>query len=158
MGQRTSFNRTRVARHLDEIQGPGNHAEWSPWEAVRHRSASRRPRERGANESTCFASGAVGFIDWLDGLLCITAGVREPSEWSGGPSDIGDKTTRVGASECGQRTSFNRTREAEPRRSRGCRDKHAGIFTQSGRGLNCHKRQLDFRPSSCANRAFPVFE
>ena len=42
----------------------------------------------------------------------ITAGVREPSEWSGGPSDIEGKTTRVGASEYGQRTSFNRTREA----------------------------------------------
>ena len=42
----------------------------------------------------------------------ITAGVREPSEWSGGPSDIEGKATRVGASECGQRTSFNRTREA----------------------------------------------
>jgi len=37
--------------------------------------------------------------------------VRERSEWSGGPSDIEGKTTRVGASECGQRTSFNRTRE-----------------------------------------------
>ena len=36
----------------------------------------------------------------------------EPSEWSGGPSDIEGKTTRVGASECGQRTSFNRTRVA----------------------------------------------
>jgi len=42
----------------------------------------------------------------------ITAGVREPSEWSGGPSDIEGKATRVGASESGQRTSFNRTREA----------------------------------------------
>src|SRR6266496_878656 len=42
----------------------------------------------------------------------ITAGVREPSEWSGGPSDIEGKATRVGASECGQRTSFNRTSEA----------------------------------------------
>ena len=41
-----------------------------------------------------------------------TAGVRERSEWSGGLSDIEGKTTRVGASECGQRTSFNRTREA----------------------------------------------
>jgi len=41
-----------------------------------------------------------------------TAGVREPSDWSGGPSDIEGKTTRVGASECGQRTSFNRTRVA----------------------------------------------
>ena len=38
--------------------------------------------------------------------------MREPSEWSGGSSDIEGKTTRVGASECGQRTSFNRTREA----------------------------------------------
>ncbi|SRR6266487_2121525 len=43
----------------------------------------------------------------------ITAGVCESSEWSGGPSDIeGKTTTRVGASECGQRTSFNRTRVA----------------------------------------------
>src|SRR6266436_6005099 len=40
------------------------------------------------------------------------AGVRELSEWSGGPSDIEGKTTRVGASECGQRTSFNRIRVA----------------------------------------------
>jgi hypothetical protein len=38
--------------------------------------------------------------------------VRERSEWSGWPSDIEGKTTRVGASECGQRTSFNRTRVA----------------------------------------------
>jgi hypothetical protein len=42
----------------------------------------------------------------------ITAGVRERSEWSGGSSDIEGKTTRGGASECGQRTSFNRTRVA----------------------------------------------
>ena len=42
----------------------------------------------------------------------ITAGVPEPSEWSEGPTDIEGKTTRVGASECGQRTSFNRTRVA----------------------------------------------
>src|SRR6266567_3350353 len=42
----------------------------------------------------------------------ITAGVCERSEWSGWPSDIEGKTTRVGASECGQRTSFNRTRVA----------------------------------------------
>src|SRR3954469_20818398 len=41
-----------------------------------------------------------------------TAGVRERSKWSCGTSDIEGKTTRVGASECGQRTSFNRTREA----------------------------------------------
>src|SRR2546421_10910774 len=50
-----------------------------------------------------------------------TAGVREPSEWSGGPSDLEGKTTRVGASECGQRTSFNRTREA------GNRDEVEGV-------------------------------
>ena len=41
----------------------------------------------------------------------INAGVREPSEWSGGPSDIEGKTTRVGASECGQGASFNHTKE-----------------------------------------------
>src|SRR6266513_2164175 len=50
-----------------------------------------------------------------------TAGVRERSEWSCGPSDIEGKTTRVGASECGQGTSFNRTREA------GNRDEVEGI-------------------------------
>ena len=36
----------------------------------------------------------------------------EPSEWSAGPSDIEGKTTRVGASKRGQRTSFNHTRVA----------------------------------------------
>jgi hypothetical protein len=41
-----------------------------------------------------------------------TAEVREPCEWSGGPSDIKGKVTRVGASESAQRTSFNRTRVA----------------------------------------------
>jgi hypothetical protein len=41
-GQRTSFNRTRVAGHLDEIQGV---------------VASRLKLHR---------QGAVGFIDWLD--------------------------------------------------------------------------------------------
>jgi hypothetical protein len=40
-----------------------------------------------------------------------TAGVRERGEWNCGTSDIEGKATRVGASECGQRTSFNRTRE-----------------------------------------------
>ncbi len=38
--------------------------------------------------------------------------MREPSEWSCGASDIEGKTTRLGASEGGLRTSFNRTREA----------------------------------------------
>src|SRR5438876_11053121 len=42
----------------------------------------------------------------------ITAGVCERSEWSGWPSDIEGKTTRVGASKYRQRTSFNRTRVA----------------------------------------------
>ena len=42
----------------------------------------------------------------------MTTGVREPGEWSSGPSDIEGKATRVGPSECGQRTSFNRTRVA----------------------------------------------
>ena len=50
-----------------------------------------------------------------------TAGVRERSKWSCGPSDIEGKTTRVGASECGQGTSFNRTREA------GNRDEVEGV-------------------------------
>jgi hypothetical protein len=50
-----------------------------------------------------------------------TAGVREHSEWSCGSSDIEGKTTRVGASECGQRTSFNRTRVA------GSRDEVEGV-------------------------------
>jgi hypothetical protein len=50
-----------------------------------------------------------------------TAGMRERSEWSGGSSDIEGKTTRVGASECGQRTSFDRTREA------GNRDEVEGV-------------------------------
>src|ERR1700730_18905693 len=88
----------------------------------------------------------------------ITAGVREPGEWSAGPSDIEGKATRVGASECGQRTSFNRTGEItplcgkpksreqnrctsgsvsrEPRQSRGCRGKRADVFSQWGRWLN----------------------
>jgi hypothetical protein len=52
-----------------------------------------------------------------------TAGVRVCSEWSGGPSDIEGQTTRVRASECGQRTSFNRTRVA------GHRDEVEGVVT-----------------------------
>ncbi len=56
------------------------------------------------------------------------AGVREPSEWSGGPSDIEGKTTRVGASECGQRTSFNRTRVA------GHRDEIQGVVARTLNG------------------------
>src|SRR5438067_10995250 len=54
-----------------------------------------------------------------------TAGVRKRSEWSGGPSDIEGKTTRVGASKCGQRTSFNRTREA------GNRDEVEGVVANT---------------------------
>jgi hypothetical protein len=50
-----------------------------------------------------------------------TAGVRERSEWSCGSSDIEGKTTSVKASECGQRTSFNRTRVA------GSRDEVEGV-------------------------------
>jgi hypothetical protein len=46
-----------------------------------------------------------------------TAGVRERERENGaaGPSDIEGKTKRVGASECGQRMSFNRTRVAGSR-------------------------------------------
>jgi hypothetical protein len=54
-----------------------------------------------------------------------TAGVRELSEWSGRLSDIERKTTRVGASECGQRTRFNRTREA------GNRDEVEGVVAST---------------------------
>ena len=54
-----------------------------------------------------------------------TAGVREPSEWSGGPSDIEGKATRVGASACGQRMSFNRTREV------GNRDEVEGVVANT---------------------------
>ena len=38
--------------------------------------------------------------------------MRERSEWSCGASHIEGKATRVGASGCGQRTSFNRARVA----------------------------------------------
>jgi hypothetical protein len=51
--------------------------------------------------------------------------VRERSEWSSGPSDIEGKTTRVGASERGQGTSFNRTREA------GNRDEVEGVVANT---------------------------
>ena len=54
-----------------------------------------------------------------------TAGVREPSDWSCGASDIEGKTTRVGASEGGLRTSFNRTREA------GNRDEVEGVVANT---------------------------
>ena len=57
-----------------------------------------------------------------------TARVRERGEWSGGSSDIEGKTTRVGASECRQRTSLNRTRET------GNRDKvRGGVASASGK-------------------------
>jgi hypothetical protein len=62
--------------------------------------------------------------------------VRERSEWSGGASDIEGKATRVGASECGQRTSFNRTREA------GNRDEVGGVVANTLKlycnGAACH--------------------
>ena len=51
--------------------------------------------------------------------------MHEASEWSNGPSDIEGKTTRVGASECGQRTSFNRTRVA------GHLDEIQGVVTNA---------------------------
>ena len=47
-----------------------------------------------------------------------------------GPSDIKGKTTRVAASECGQRTSFNRTREA------GHLDEIQGVVANT---LNLHR-------------------
>jgi hypothetical protein len=54
-----------------------------------------------------------------------TARVLVCSECSGGPSDIEGKTTRVGASECGQRTSFNRISEA------GNRDDVEGVVANT---------------------------
>ena len=57
--------------------------------------------------------------------------VCERSEWSGGPSDIEGKTTRVGASECGQRTSFNRTRVD------GNRDEVEGVVANTLDALRC---------------------
>ena len=65
------------------------------------------------------------------------AGVREPSEWSAGPSDIEGKTTRVGASECGQRTSFNRTRVA------GHRDDVEGVVTKILNGARGKRSDID---------------
>ena len=50
-GQQTSFNHTRVAGHLDEIQG-----------CVTSTLNSAR-------------DGAVGFIDWLDGFIEMQAHV-----------------------------------------------------------------------------------
>ena len=70
-------------------------------------------------------------------LSNITAGVREPSEWSGGPSDIEGKTTRVGASECGQRTSFNRTREA------GRLDEMQGVVANTLNGASGKRCDID---------------
>jgi len=67
----------------------------------------------------------------------ITAGVREPSEWSDGPSDIQGKTTRVGASECGQRTSFNRTRVP------GHLDEIQGVVVISLNGACGNRRDID---------------
>ena len=63
----------------------------------------------------------------------ITAGVPEPSEWSDGPSDIEGKTTRVRASKCGQRKSFNRTRVA------GQLDEIQGVVANTLNGA-CWKR------------------
>src|SRR5712672_4690879 len=85
----------------------------------------------------------------------ITAGVRKRSEWSGWPSDIEGKTTRVGASECGQRTSFNRTRVA------GHLDEIQGVVANTlngARGKRCdivHRRTAFLlkltAPEQCAS-------
>jgi hypothetical protein len=65
------------------------------------------------------------------------AGVRESSEWSAGPSDIEGKTTRVGASECGQRTSFNRTRVA------GHLDEIQGVVANTLNGARGKRSDID---------------
>src|SRR6266705_5807297 len=66
-----------------------------------------------------------------------TTGVRERSEWSGGPSDIEGKTTRVGASECGQRTSFNRARVA------GHLDEIQGVVANTLNGARGKRCDID---------------
>src|SRR5205085_6610395 len=66
-----------------------------------------------------------------------TAGGRKRSEWSGGPSDIEGKTTRVGASECGQRTSFNRTRVA------GHLDEIQGVVPNTLNGASGERCDID---------------
>ena len=73
---------------------------------------------------------------WL-ALNNITTGVREPSEWSGGLSDIEGKTTRVGASERRQRTSFNRTREA------GHLDEIQGVVANTLNGARGKRCDID---------------
>ena len=61
----------------------------------------------------------------------------EPSEWSGGASDIEGKTTRVGATECGQRTRFNRTREA------GHLDEIKGVMANTLNGASGKRCDID---------------
>jgi hypothetical protein len=63
--------------------------------------------------------------------------MREPSEWSAGSSDIEGKTTRVGASECGQRTSFNRTRVA------GYLDEIQGVVANTLNGARGKRCDID---------------
>src|SRR5438067_2452555 len=79
-----------------------------------------------------------------------TAGVCDRSEWSGGPSDIEGKTTRVGASECGQRTSFNCTRVA------GHLDEIQGVVADT---LQLHRNEavgfIDWLDGLRGNRSAP---
>ena len=56
---------------------------------------------------------------------------RQRGEWSDGRSNIEGKTTKVGASNRGQRTSFNRTRVA------GNRDEGEGVVVNT-LGLSRH--------------------
>jgi hypothetical protein len=69
----------------------------------------------------------------------ITAGAGERSEWSAGPSAIEGKTTRVGASECGQRTSFNRNRLA------GHLDEIQGVVANTLNGARGKRGDIDGR-------------
>src|SRR5438552_9237071 len=82
----------------------------------------------------------------------ITAGVSEPSEWSDGPSDIEGKTTRVGASECGQRTSFNRTRVAGQLDEIQGGGKQAEFASQWGRWLHRLVRHAALHSRKCVER------
>jgi hypothetical protein len=77
-GQRTSFNRTRIAGHLDEIRGVvantlnGARGKW------RDMDGQAEGRASGSERVNAFRYGAVGFIHWLDGRR---TGERSLASW-----------------------------------------------------------------------------
>ncbi len=66
MGQRTSFNRTREAGHLDEIQGGVantlNGDSGKRWDI----DGQAEGRMSGSERVNLHRNRAVGFINWLD--------------------------------------------------------------------------------------------